>query len=84
MENLHSYFDDICNPESALAEAETDKFEELNQIDNDHLEAMVAMEEIIKQRRLSEIAGMRNFTARLESLLPGICVMRPTILSILS
>lgn len=74
MENLHSYFDDICNPESALTEAETDKFEELNQIDNDHLEAMVAMEEMIKQRRLSEIAGMRNFTARLESLLPGICV----------
>ncbi len=74
MENLHRYFDEISNPVSAHTEAETEKSEDLKQIDNDHLEAMVAMEEMIRQRRLSDIAGMRNFTARLESLLPGICV----------
>ena len=74
MENLHSYFDEIGVPASSHTEAETDKFEDLNQIDHNHLEAMVAMEEMIKQRGISDIAGMRNFTARLEALLPGIRV----------
>ncbi|MBQ86766.1 MAG: hypothetical protein CMQ16_10225, partial [Gammaproteobacteria bacterium] len=74
MENLNGYFDEIGVPASTHTEAETEKFEDLNQIDHDHLEAMVAMEEMIKQRGTSDIAGMRNFTARLESLLPGIRV----------
>ena len=39
MKNLHGYFDEISNPVSAHIEAETEKSEDLNQIDNDHLEA---------------------------------------------
>ena len=74
MKNLHSYFDEIGVPVSAQTETDTDEFESLNQIDHDHLEAMVAMEGMIKARRKSDIAGMRDFEERLESLLPGIRV----------
>ena len=72
--NLHSYFDEIGVQISAQTETDTYEFGGLNQIDDDHLEAMVAMEGMIKQRRKSGIAGMSNFAERLESLLQGIRV----------
>ena len=74
MKNFHHSFDEIGIPLIEQAKSETDEFVSLSQIDHDHLEAMVAMEGMINQRREAEIAGMPSLTVRLESMIPGIRV----------
>ena len=74
MKNFNNYFDEIGIPLIEQAKSETDEFASLSQIGHYHLEAMVAMEGMVKQRREAEIAGMSSLTVRLESILPGIRV----------
>ena len=74
MKHLNDYFDEIGIPLTEQANSETEELASISQIDHHHLEAIVAMEGMVKQRREAKIAGMQSLVERLESLLPGIRV----------
>lgn len=72
MTNLHNYFDELTTLVVKDEEIEPDSYDNLSLVDHDYLEAMIAMEGMVKQLRDKEIKGMRSLLTRLETMFPNI------------
>ncbi|MDA1372531.1 MAG: DUF1631 family protein [Proteobacteria bacterium] len=72
MQNLYAYFDELTTLTVKDTEIEPDDYDNLSLIDHDYLEAMIAMEGMVKQLREVEIKGARSFLTRLETMFPNI------------
>ncbi len=72
MENLHNYFEELTTLVVKDEEIEPDSYDNLSLVDHDYLEAMIAMEGMVKQLRDSEIKGMRSLLTRFETMFPNI------------
>ena len=72
MTNTHNYFDELTSLVVKDEEIEPDSYDNLSLVDHDYLEAMIAMEGMVKQLRDKEINGMRSFLTRLETMFPNI------------
>ncbi len=72
MTNVHNYFDELTTLVVKDEEIEPDSYDNLSLVDHDYLEAMIAMEGMVKQLRDKEIKGMRSFLTRLEAMFPNI------------
>ena len=72
MTNIHNYFDELTSLVVKDDEIEPDSYDNLSLVDHDYLEAMIAMEGMVKQLRDKEINGMRSFLTRLETMFPNI------------
>lgn len=72
MTNIHNYFDELTSLVVKDDEIEPDNYDNLSLVDHDYLEAMIAMEGMVKQLRDKEIKGMRSFLTRLETMFPNI------------
>ena len=70
--NAHNYFDELTTLVVKDEEIEPDSYDNLSLVDHDYLEAMIAMEGMVKQLRDKEIKGMRSFLTRLETMFPNI------------
>lgn len=71
MTNLYNYFDELTTL-VVKDEVEPDSYDNLSLVDHDYLEAMIAMEGMVKQLRDGEIKGMRSLLTRLETMYPNI------------
>ncbi|MEQ8313455.1 MAG: DUF1631 family protein [Gammaproteobacteria bacterium] len=71
MNNVHNYFDELTTL-VVKDEIEPDSYDNLSLVDHDYLEAMIAMEGMVKQLRDKEINGMRSLLTRLETMFPNI------------
>jgi hypothetical protein len=72
MNSLHDYFEELTTLVVKDTEIEPDSYDNLSLVDHDYLEAMIAMEGMVKQLRDKEIKGMRSFLTRLETMYPNI------------
>ncbi|MCG8413407.1 MAG: DUF1631 domain-containing protein [Pseudomonadales bacterium] len=72
MTNTHNYFDELTTLVVKDEEIEPDSYDNLSLVDHDYLEAMIAMEGMVKQLRDKEIKGMRSLLTRLETMFPNI------------
>ena len=72
MTNIHNYFEELTSLVVKDDEIEPDSYDNLSLVDHDYLEAMIAMEGMVKQLRDKEIKGMRSFLTRLETMFPNI------------
>lgn len=72
MNSLHDYFEELNTLVVRDTEIEPDSYDNLSLVDHDYLEAMIAMEGMVKQLREEEIKGMRSFLTRLETMYPNI------------
>lgn len=72
MTNLHNYFEELTTLVVKDEEIEPDSYDNLSLVDHDYLEAMIAMEGMVKQLRDGEIKGMRSLLTRLETMYPNI------------
>lgn len=70
--NLHNYFEELTTLVVKDEEIEPDSYDNLSLVDHDYLEAMIAMEGMVKQLRDGEIKGMRSLLTRLETMFPNI------------
>lgn len=75
MNSIHSYFEELTTLVVKDPEIEPDSYDNLSLVDHDYLEAMIAMEGMVKQLRDKEIKGMRSFITRLETMYPNICIV---------
>lgn len=71
-ENLYNYFDELTTLVVKDSEIEPDSYDNLSLVDHDYLEAMIAMEGMVKQMRDKEFKGARSFLTRLETMFPNI------------
>ncbi len=71
MSNIHDYFDELTTL-VIKDEVEPDSYDNLSLVDHDYLEAMIAMEGMVKQLREKEIIGLRSWLTRLETMFPNI------------
>lgn len=71
-ENLYNYFDELTTLVVKDNEIEPDSYDNLSLVDHDYLEAMIAMEGMVKQMRDKEFKGARSFQTRLETMFPNI------------
>ena len=72
MNSLHDYFEELTTLLVNDTEIEPESYDNLSLVDHDNLEAMIAMEGMVKQLRDKEIKGMRSFLTRLETMYPNI------------
>ena len=72
MNSLHDYFEELTTLVFQDTEIEPDSYDNLSLVDHDYLEAMIAMEGMVKHLRDEEIKGMRSFLTRLETMYPNI------------
>lgn len=72
MTNLHNYFEELTTLVVKDTEIEPDSYDNLSLVDHDYLEAMIAMEGMVKQLRDGEIKGMRSLLTRFETMFPNI------------
>jgi hypothetical protein len=72
MNSLHDYFEELTTLVFQDTEIEPDSYDNLSLVDHDYLEAMIAMEGMVKHLRDKEIKGMRSFLTRLETMYPNI------------
>lgn len=70
--NLHNYFDELTTLVVKDTEIEPDSYDNLSLVDHDYLEAMIAMEGMVKQMRDKEFKGAKSFLTRLETMFPNI------------
>lgn len=70
--NLHNYFDELTTLVVKDTEIEPDSYDNLSLVDHDYLEAMIAMEGMVKQMRDKEFKGAKSFITRLETMFPNI------------
>lgn len=70
--NLYNYFDELTTLVVKDTEFEPDSYDNLSLVDHDYLEAMIAMEGMVKQMRDKEFKGARSFLTRLETMFPKI------------
>ena len=72
MQNLYNYFDELTTLTVKETEIEPEDYDSLSLVDQDYLEAMIAMEGMVRQLREVEVKGARSFQTRLESMFPNI------------
>ena len=72
MNSLHDYFEELTTLLVKDTEIEPESYDNLSLVNHDYLEAMIAMEGMVKQLRDKEIKGMRSFLTRLETMYPNI------------
>jgi hypothetical protein len=70
-QNLYNYFDELSSQLSKDAEIEPDNYDNLSLVDHDYLEAMIAMEGMVKHMREKEYKGAKSFQTRLETMFPN-------------
>ena len=73
-QNLYNYFDELTTLVVKDSEIEPDNYDNLSLVDHDYLEAMIAMEGMVKQMRDKEFKGARSFQTRLETMFPNISI----------
>lgn len=73
-QNLYNYFDELTTLSVKDTEIEADDYDNLSLVDHDYLEAMIAMEGMVKQLREVEIKGAKSFQTRLETMFPNIYI----------
>jgi hypothetical protein len=71
-QNLHNYFDELTTLVVKDTEIEPDNYDNLSLVDHDYLEAMIAMEGMVKQMRDREYKGAKSLLTRLETMFPNI------------
>ncbi|MCI5105493.1 MAG: DUF1631 domain-containing protein [Pseudomonadales bacterium] len=71
-QNLHNYFDELTTLVVKDSEIEPDNYDNLSLVDHDYLEAMIAMEGMVKQMRDREYKGAKSLLTRLETMFPNI------------
>jgi hypothetical protein len=72
MNNLYTYFDELTSLSVKDAEIEPDDYDNLSLVDHDYLEAMIAMEGMVKNiREQQEIKGFKSLMTRLEAMFPS-------------
>ncbi|MDD9958329.1 MAG: DUF1631 family protein [Gammaproteobacteria bacterium] len=71
MNNLYNYFDELSSLTVKDTEIEPDDYDSLSLVDHDYLEAMIAMEGMVKNMRELEIKGFKSLTTRLETMFPN-------------
>jgi len=69
MHNLNRYFDDLTA--HRITEQEIDEYGNLSLVDNDYLEAIIAMEGMVNHARNCDIQQYISFTTRLQTLFPN-------------
>ena len=72
VQNLYGYFDELTTLTIKDTEIAPDDYDNLSLVDHDYLEAMIAMEGMVKQLREVGINGARSFLTRLETMFPNI------------
>lgn len=70
MINLNAYLDDLFEPEAP--EAYVTEYGNLSLIDDDYLEAVIAMEGMVNHVRNCDIQQYLSFTTRLDSIFPSL------------
>lgn len=75
--NLHNYFDELTSL-VVKDEIEPDDYDSLSLVDHDYLEAMIAMEGMVKQMRDKEFKGAKSFITRLETMFPNVRIDETT------
>ncbi len=71
MNNLYNYFDELTSLTVKDTEIEPDDYDNLSLVDHDYLEAMIAMEGMVKNMREIEIKGFKSLMTRLETMFPN-------------
>ena len=72
MQNLYNYFDELTTLTVKDTEIEPEDYDSLSLVDQDYLEAMIAMEGMVRQLREVEVKGAKTFQTRLETMFPNI------------
>jgi hypothetical protein len=72
MQNLHNYFDELTTLTVKDTEIEPEDYDSLSLVDQDYLEAMIAMEGMVRQLREAGVKGAKSFETRLETMFPNI------------
>jgi len=70
MHNLNGYFDDLIS--HRVKEQEIDEYGNLSLVDNDYLEAIIAMEGMVNHARNCDIQQYISFTTRLDTVFPNL------------
>lgn len=72
MKNLYTYFEELTSLSVKDSEIEPDDYDNLTLVDHDYLEAMIAMEGMVKNiREQQEIKGFKSLLTRLEAMFPS-------------
>lgn len=71
MNNLYTYYDDLTSLSVKDTEIEPDDYDSLSLVDHDYLEAMIAMEGMVKHMHEQEIKGFKSLLTRLEAMFPN-------------
>ncbi|NKB33054.1 MAG: DUF1631 family protein [Pseudomonadales bacterium] len=71
MNNLYTYFDELTSLSIKDTEIEPDDYDSLSLVDHDYLEAMIAMEGMVKNLRELEVKGFKSLQTRLEAMYPS-------------
>ncbi len=72
MQNMHNYFDELNSLTVKDKEISDDDYDNLSLVDQDYLEAIIAMEGMVTHMRNREIVGFQNLIARLEHMFPNL------------
>ncbi|MBT3531810.1 MAG: DUF1631 family protein [Gammaproteobacteria bacterium] len=72
MINLNSQFDALYLPKVVEVEAEVAEYGNLSLVDDDYLEAIIAMEGMVNHARNCDIQQYISFTTRLDTLFPNL------------
>jgi len=70
--NLCGYFDALTTLKVENKEIEPESYDNLSLVDHDYLEAMIAMEGMVKQMRERECKGVKSLLTRFETMFPNI------------
>lgn len=71
-QNLYNYFEGLTTLKAESMEIEPENYDNLSLVDHDYLEAMIAMEGMVKQMRDREYREVKSLLTRFEAMFPNI------------